>query len=414
MRIPAPHYAWIVAGTCTLVVLSAVGLARFAFGIILPLMAADLRLGYNEQGILGASYFLGYLAMVALMPWVSSRLSARRLCVGGLLVIAPGLLVMALSRDYPVLSASYFAVGIGSGAAFVGAMTLPAFWFQPSHRARGAGLVTAGAGLGILSSGLLVPRVPAAMGLAQWQLVWLGFAIAALAIALIAAVVLRDRPEEIGLAPFGQAKPKHASLSRSGGHAAGKVWPILLHLGAIYALFAATALTYTTFIVTTMVNEFAVPKVTAGLLWAAVGGLSMVSGTLFGHISDRFGDHVGMALTMAIQSAAFGLAAVGLGAPGLYASTVLFGISAWSMPSIMAAASGRYLGAERAASGFAVLTLMFAGGQVLGPAGAGMLAEWTGSFAASYGVAACLALLAVLLSLLLAPGKPRPVRHTPR
>ena len=69
----------------------------------------------------------------------------------------------------------------------------------------------------------------------------------------------------------------------------------------------------------------------------------------------------------------------------------------------LAAAAGDYLGPERAAAGFSILTLMFAVGQVLGPAGAGILAGWTGGFAVSYGVAAGLNLLAVVLCLFLRP-----------
>lgn len=76
-----------------LVVLGAVGFARFAFGMILPAMAADLRLDYHQQGILGASYFLGYLAVVALLPWLAPKLGCRRLCVGGLGMVAASLSV---------------------------------------------------------------------------------------------------------------------------------------------------------------------------------------------------------------------------------------------------------------------------------------------------------------------------------
>ena len=61
-----------------------------------------------------------------------------------------------------------------------------------------------------------------------------------------------------------------------------KVGPFLLHLGIIYALFAATLLTYTTFIVTAMVDELSISTTDAGLLWAAVGGFSIFSGPLFG------------------------------------------------------------------------------------------------------------------------------------
>ncbi len=170
MRPPAVHYAWVVAGISMLVVMGALGLARFAFGMVLPAMALDLALSYRAQGILGASYFLGYLAVVVVMPWLAPKLGSRRLCSGGLAIIALGLLGMVLGRNYALLCGSYFVVGLGSGAAFVGAMALPSFWFHPSHRASGAGVATAGAGVGILFSGLLVPQVPAALRFASWQM----------------------------------------------------------------------------------------------------------------------------------------------------------------------------------------------------------------------------------------------------
>ena len=104
-----------------------------------------------------------------------------------------------------------------------------------------------------------------------------------------------------------------------------------------------------------------------------------------------------MASALSTQGLAFALVAFDSGTAGLYVSVVLFGISAWSMPSIVAAAAGDYLGPERAASGFAILTLMFAVGQVLGPAGAGVVADWSGGFAIGYGVAALANLAAVAM-----------------
>ena len=45
MRRQSPiHYAWVIALSAMLVVLCAVGLARFAFGMVLPTMARDLAL----------------------------------------------------------------------------------------------------------------------------------------------------------------------------------------------------------------------------------------------------------------------------------------------------------------------------------------------------------------------------------
>ena len=379
-----------------LVVLCAVGLARFAFGMVLPAMARDLALDYTAQGLLGASYFVGYLAIVASMPWLAPRLGPRRLCLTGLGLVGLGLLAMSLWFPYPLLLASYGLVGVGSGAAFVGAMTLPSLWFHPSHRARAAGVVTAGAGVGVLGSGLLVPELLNVGVASPWKLSWLLFAAIALCCAMVGYLTLRDRPQEIGLEPFGHVDGLGNASNQSAKRDL-KVGPFLLHLGIIYAFFAATLLTYTTFIVTAMVDELSISTADAGLLWAGVGGFSIFSGPLFGAVSDRFGHKTGMASALSSQGIAFALMAFDTGALGLFASIVLFGISAWSMPSIVAAAAGDYLGPEKAASGFAILTLMFAAGQVLGPAGAGVLADLSGGFGLAFGVAAGLNLVGVVL-----------------
>ncbi len=406
MRRQSPiHYAWVIALSAMLVVLCAVGLARFAFGMVLPTMARDLALDYTAQGLLGASYFVGYLAVVTSMPWIAPRLGPRRLCLTGLGLVGLGLFGMSLWFPYPLLLASYGLVGVGSGAAFVGAMTLPSLWFHPSHRARAAGVVTAGAGVGVLGSGLLVPELLKVGVASPWKLSWLLFAAVALSCAVVGYITLRDRPKETDLEPFGHDE-NPVNASNKSAKLELKVGPFLLHLGIIYALFAATLLTYTTFIVTAMVDELSISTIDAGLLWAAVGGFSIFSGPLFGAISDRFGHKVGMASALSSQGVAFVLMAFDTGPLGLYVSILFFGISAWSMPSIVAAAAGDYLGPEKAASGFAILTLMFAAGQVLGPAGAGVLADFSGGFALAFGVAAGLNLIGVILCPML-PGVPK-------
>ena len=385
-----------------LVVFSSIGLARFAFGMVLPGMAGDLALDYRQQGILGASYFLGYLVVVSILSRFPGGLGSRRLCVVGLLGVAVGLGGMSTLTSYVMILSSYFIVGVGSGSAFIGAMSLVSQWFQPSHRGRGGGLIVAGAGIAILLSGYLVPRIPNAFDLPQWRLVWFVFSAATLLITLLSAILIRDRPADLGLQAYGDA-PVESKLTAVDEGIADSVldWRFLLHLGAIYALFGATGLTYTTFIVTTMIDEYSITATQAGLLWAIVGGLSIFSGGIFGYLSDQFGHRTGMFCAMTVQAVAFGLVATKSGPILLYISCVLFGISVFSMPAIISAAVGDYLGAKAAAAGFAALTVMFAIGQVLGPAGAGFLADWAGSFQAGFAVAMILNLIAAALCLTL-------------
>ena len=119
------HYAWVVAILAMLVVLGAVGLARFAFGMLLPAMAADLVLDYREQGLLGASYFVGYLAIVALMPALAPRLGSRRLCAGGLLVVSGGLWAMALVTGFSLFIWMDIAALLFFGFLGISALSAP-------------------------------------------------------------------------------------------------------------------------------------------------------------------------------------------------------------------------------------------------------------------------------------------------
>jgi MFS family permease len=91
---------------------------------------------------------------------------------------------------------------------------------------------------------------------------------------------------------------------------------------------------------------------------------------------------------------------VASGLPGvfLYLSIGFYGVVAWSIPSIMAAAVGDYVGARNAAAAFGLITFIFGLGQITGPAIAGLLAEKSGSFSGSFYMAAAFAGAAILLT----------------
>jgi MFS family permease len=177
----------------------------------------------------------------------------------------------------------------------------------------------------------------------------------------------------------------------------------MIHLGAIYALFGATYAVYATFIVTAMVNERGFGESAAGSFWAVVGGLSIFSGPLFGWLSDRLGRKVGIMLVYTLFTIAYGLAAADLPNPFLYASIVIFGLTVWSIPTIMSATVGDYTGPARAVKAFGFITLFFGAGQITGPAVAGFIADRTGTFQMAFWLCALLTAIAVVLTRFLRP-----------
>ncbi len=104
------------------------------------------------------------------------------------------------------------------------------------------------------------------------------------------------------------------------------------------------------------------------------------------------------ALAYAVLAFAYVVYALAPVKAGLYLSAVVFGLSAWSVPTITAAAAGDYVGARLAPACLGFITLFFGIGQALGPVVGGYLADRTHSFTTSFIVACGVSLLGAILA----------------
>ena len=400
------HYGWVVIAAGTLTLFACIGIGRFGLSMLLPAMGETLGLRYAEMGLVSTSNLAGYLAAVYAVRFVVRRLGARRTIFCGLALVALGLMGLAAAHGFVTAALLCAATGIGSGIANVPMMGLVSLWFARRHRGKAAGYMVAGNGLAIVYAGLLVPAINAARGADGWRAGWLALAATALACAVIAGLLIRNQPSDLALAPVGAAAEGGPPDDHHGALPAAAYRRLLAEFGALYALFGASYVIYTTFIVLNLVADHGFSEAVAGRLWAWIGGLSMLSGPLFGALSDRIGRRAGFAVVFSLQATAYALAAAGVDGVPLYLSVGLFGIVAWSIPSIMAAAVGDYMGASHAADAFGTITVIFGLGQIAGPAIAGAAADATGGFAASFAIAGGLAGLAIALSLKLRPPPP--------
>ncbi len=86
---------------------------------------------------------------------------------------------------------------------------------------------------------------------------------------------------------------------------------------------------------------------------------------------------------------------------GFYVSSVIFGITAFSIPVIMAAAVGDAVGRRLAPAGLGFITFFFGIGQVLGPTIAGWIKDITGTFTNALILAAIVSMIGGFGSLIL-------------
>lgn len=395
------HYGWVIIATGALVIFSCLGLARYAYAMLLPAMQAALGLSYQRMGLIGTANFTGYLAAVLVTPRLARRLRPRPLIALGLMLISLSMIAISRCNGFIPILCLYTLAGVGGGFANIPMMALVTFWFRSPLRGRAAGLVLCGNGCGVIFSGALIPLLNRCYGADGWRVGWLVLGLVSLAIAAIAALLVRNSPAGMGLEPVGRPLPASPAQliprERVGDGA------LLVRLGLLYLLFGATFMVYGTFIVTSMVREYGFSEARAGLYWSWVGMFSLFSGVGFGTLSDRIGRGPGLGLVFALQSAAYLLAGLHLGPGVLFLSILLYGLAVFAIPAIMTAAVGDYLGLSRAAGALATVTVFFAAGQTIGPAGAGLLGGAWGGFAPAYLLCSLLTAVAALLALRLPP-----------
>lgn len=398
------HYGWLIVAAGGLGIFACIGLARFALGMLLPAMGADLHLSYGQMGTISTANFLGYLAGIVVAAPLVRRVGARLLTTLALLIAGLSMAAIACTANLWGIIVLYTFTGIGSALANIPIMGLLSAWFASRLRGKAAGWVVSGNGAAIVFAGLSIPWMNT-LSPWSWRLSWLVLGLLVCLIALLCLLVLRNRPQDLGLAPAGAVAQAKAYQPHPLGSVRSVPLRLILHCGAIYAIFGFTFVSYATFIVTTMVRQYGFSQQVAGSFWCWVGVLSLFSGPLFGMLADRYSRRVALIAAFSVQTLAYLLVGLNLGELALYCSIGCFGIVAWAIPSIMAALSGDYAGADKAVSLFSAITLLFAGGQVAGPTLAGWIAEKTGTFCGSFLLAAALTTTAVLLALVLSrPG----------
>jgi predicted MFS family arabinose efflux permease len=261
--------------------------------------------------------------------------------------------------------------------------------------------VVIGSGFAIILCGRLIPYINT-LHSEGWRTNWLLLGGAVLFCAMFCYCVIRNSPAEEGLLPVGtESAPRPSKFDVQSSNDLPVNSRIVLHCAAIYFLFGFTYVIYVTFVVTSMIVDRGYAESAAGIFWSCIGLLSLLSGPIPGAFSDKFGRKAALVTVFSIQAVAYLLVALPLPNLFLFLSIGCFGITAWSVPSIISALVADYAGQQRVAAIFGFVTFIFGIGQISGPYLAGVLAEKTGSFAGSFFMAFCLALVAGLFSILL-------------
>lgn len=347
----------------------ALGLARFAYALLLPSMKLDLGWSFAEAGAMNTANALGYLLGALAFPQLARRWPAGVLFGAGCAATALLMAISGLLADTHSLLALRVITGVSSAAIFISGGVLAAR--LASARPHEAGLVLGlyygGTGWGIVASSVLVPLtiVDAVHG---WQFAWFALAAACAAFAAIAVGAARK---------IDKVHAPGSSAAHAADTAEAPRWPRFSLALAGYGLFGVGYIGYMTFIVALLRNAGMSAAVVTGF-YLLLGVATVVSARLWSGLLDRMRGGHALAILNALLAVATLLPALFTQPWVAFVSGVLFGATFLSAVASTTAFVRHNLPVSHWAKGISAFTIVFAFGQIVGPMVIGWVSDGAG------------------------------------
>lgn len=362
--------------------LLSIGVARFAYTPLLPVMQAQAGLTPEGAGILGAMIYAGYLLGTLTLAVVKSpalRLAAFRLC---LVLAVVSTAMMGMSQNIWVWAISRFLGGLSGVAGMLLAAEFILGWLRRNDRPMDLGPHFMGLGLGIALAGLLTLVMGAG---AQWALQWNVFALVALGL-LPVAWLLTPKPVPRPVATQARTAPPPPPRA--------KRWFWIFGLGYLAAGWGyAVGATFCVDILTSGGQS----QSAASLVWLILG-LSTSVGALMGSFAARrIGPMPVLLVCMGCQILSLGGFVLHSGMMISYLSAIFFGGSFVVIVSLSLMLAGLKMPGEEGRA-MARMTLLYGCGQILAPIATSRILAATGSYSAGL-IAATVILAGGLLAM---------------
>ena len=295
------HYAWIVAAVTFLALLVAAGIRASPGVLVVPL---ETEFGWSRATIsfaVGVNIFL-YGLIGPFAAALMDTIGVRRTMLGALALIALGVAATPLmQQSWQLILLWGVVVGSGAGAiANVLAATIATRWFT-ARRGLVLGLLASAAAAGQL---VFLPPLAAIATSFGWRTMALVVAAVALLVLPVVAFLMRDRPEDVGLAPYG-APPGTKTASASSTNPVRAAFRVLgmgarsrdfwLIAGSFFICGASTNGLIGTHLIPACIDN-GIAEVAAASLLASMAIFNFIGTTGSGWLSDRIDNRVLLAV----------------------------------------------------------------------------------------------------------------------
>ncbi len=360
----------------------AMGIGRFAYTPILPLMQEELDFSNAIAGYLATSNYAGYLVgaiFLSFIPFTGNRIRTFRISI--LISIATTIL-MGIMDSYFIWYILRFVSGVASAFVFVLSSSIVLDTLARNGKSSISGLYYGGVGFGIFLSSVIIPPLNQ---LFNWQGAWIGLGMLSLFFAIFVWIWLKEA----------QPPEKRKREEQTNTSTPSKKWRRLLI--TIYALEGLGYIVTGTFIVAIAEQSLDFHG-DATTVWLVVGLAAIPSCIVWSMLAEKFGHIKALIISMTIQ-------AIGIGIPVfistsfyLIVSALLFGATFMGITTL-ATSLARQMYPINSSRIIGYMTAVYALGQMIGPAISGILSTYTNNFNAALLGAAGIVLLGALLLL---------------
>jgi len=339
----------------------AMGIGRFAFTPILPLMQRDLGVSNGVAGWLAGFNYLGYLAGAVLCSVVPRLIRSRYVAACSLLLSIATTAAMGLTVSVFWWGTLRLASGVVSAMLFIIVSAEIGEALVRRGYGHWFGALYGGVGTGIALSGLTIPWLD---HVGQWDGAWIGMGVLAGILAVIGIVITKGKIDAPRIDTYRPTSTKRLL----------NLWPLVI----AYFFEGLGYIVTATFIVTIVAGTPGL-EAYASYSWVTVGLAAVPSTVLWPLLSRRIGNKRALMSAYVIQASGIFVSMHADSVFEVMFAAITFGGTFMGIVALTLA-EGNVRMAHDGKQAAAILTASFSVGQILGPILAGFLADMKDGF----------------------------------